>query len=204
MSLIAYIPARGGSKRLPRKNVRKLGQKPVLVHVIEAIHASGLTDKICVSTDDPKTARVANRAGAVVLGLRADRLSDDKTTFLDLFKKDVPRYLEHFHMQKGETSVLFALATAALVQAKVYRLAFKEFKKRNASVLVATDCLSPSLFPDQMSAARRLPDLQVDAGLFYFLDYTKMSRQKVHWFCVRKGLICFPVSSPALPWRLIF
>jgi pseudaminic acid cytidylyltransferase len=76
---LAIIPARGGSKRIPRKNVREFAGKPMVGHAIEAAQHSGLFEHIVVSTDDPDIAAVAKVLGAEVPFLRPARLADDHT-----------------------------------------------------------------------------------------------------------------------------
>ena len=76
---VAVIPARGGSKRIPKKNIRLLQGKPILQWVIESADASGCFDSIVVSTDDPEIAAVARASGALVPFLRPAELSDDHT-----------------------------------------------------------------------------------------------------------------------------
>lgn len=76
---IAIIPARGGSKRIPRKNIRPFLGKPMIAWSIEAAKASGLFEQIIVSTDDEEIAAIAKRAGAQVPFMRPPELSDDFT-----------------------------------------------------------------------------------------------------------------------------
>jgi pseudaminic acid cytidylyltransferase len=76
---IAIIPARGGSKRIPRKNIKDFCGKPLIAYSIEAALQSGLFEKIIVSTDDEEIATVAKRYGADVPFLRPHELSDDFT-----------------------------------------------------------------------------------------------------------------------------
>lgn len=76
---IAVIPARGGSKRIPRKNIRPFGGKPMIAWSIEAALASGCFDRVIVSTDDEEIADVARRYGAEVPYMRPPELSDDHT-----------------------------------------------------------------------------------------------------------------------------
>jgi CMP-N-acetylneuraminic acid synthetase len=76
---LAVIPARGGSKRLPKKNLRELGGKPLLAHSIVAAQESGLFGRIVVSTDSPEIAAAAARYGADVPFLRDAQLADDVT-----------------------------------------------------------------------------------------------------------------------------
>jgi len=76
---IALIPARGGSKRVPRKNVRIFAGRPMIAWAIEAAHAAGIFDYILVSTDDVEIRDVAMAAGAKAPFLRPAELSDDHT-----------------------------------------------------------------------------------------------------------------------------
>ncbi|HWR50095.1 MAG TPA: acylneuraminate cytidylyltransferase family protein [Bryobacteraceae bacterium] len=76
---IAVIPARGGSKRIPRKNVRELCGRPMLLYTIEAALHSGLFARVVVSTDDPEIAALAERSGAEAPFLRDGPLADDYT-----------------------------------------------------------------------------------------------------------------------------
>lgn len=75
---VAIIPARGGSKRIPRKNIRPFHGKPIIAYSIEAAKASGLFDRIVVSTDDTEIADVAIAHGAGLLP-RPPELADDET-----------------------------------------------------------------------------------------------------------------------------
>lgn len=76
---IAVIPARGGSKRIPRKNIRIFAGKPMIAHAIDAAKASGLFDHIVVSTDDQEIAGVARQHGAETPFIRPPELADDFT-----------------------------------------------------------------------------------------------------------------------------
>lgn len=74
---IAIIPARGGSKRIPRKNIKPFCGKPMIAWSIEAAKSSGLFDRIIVSTDDTEIAEVARQWGAEVPFMRPEELSND-------------------------------------------------------------------------------------------------------------------------------
>lgn len=76
---VAIIPARGGSKRIPRKNVKIFAGKPMIAYSIQAAHECGLFDKIVVSTDDEEIAQIARSFGAEVPFMRPRELSDDHT-----------------------------------------------------------------------------------------------------------------------------
>jgi N-acylneuraminate cytidylyltransferase len=77
--IIAIIPARGGSKRIPRKNIRPFASKPIIAYSISAARDCGLFDRIIVSTDDAEIAAVARDCGAETPFVRPPELSDDHT-----------------------------------------------------------------------------------------------------------------------------
>lgn len=79
MKTFALIPARGGSKGIPRKNVKMIAGKPLIVWTIEAALRSSMLDAVVVSTDDPEIADVARSAGALVPFIRPAELAQDHT-----------------------------------------------------------------------------------------------------------------------------
>lgn len=81
---IALIPARGGSKRIPRKNIKEFNGKPIIAYSIEAALASGCFDRIIVSTDDDEIAKVAKQFGAEVPFIRPKDISGDFATTADV------------------------------------------------------------------------------------------------------------------------
>lgn len=76
---IAVIPARGGSKRIPRKNIRDFAGKPMIAHAIDAALASGMFGHVVVSTDDQEIAAIARARGCEVPFMRPAALADDHT-----------------------------------------------------------------------------------------------------------------------------
>lgn len=86
---VAIIPARGGSKRIPRKNVKDFYGKPMIAWSIEAAKASGCFDKIIVSTDDPEIADIARQFGAETPFMRPAALSDDYTGTIPVIRHAV-------------------------------------------------------------------------------------------------------------------
>lgn len=76
---VAIIPARGGSKRIPRKNIKPFAGKPMIVHAIAAAQESGLFGHIVVTTDDPEISEIARNAGAETPFVRPSSLADDHT-----------------------------------------------------------------------------------------------------------------------------
>lgn len=92
MRFLALIAARGGSKRVPRKNVRLLGDKPLIQWTIDLALQIGPSVDVMVSTDDEEIAAVAAAAGAWVPQLRPAHLSDDKATSLDVALHELDFY----------------------------------------------------------------------------------------------------------------
>ena len=83
---IAIIPARGGSKRIPRKNVKEFCGKPMIAYSIEAAIESGCFDRVLVSTDDKEIAAVAEFYGAEVPFIRPSEISDDHATTSEVIR----------------------------------------------------------------------------------------------------------------------
>lgn len=91
---LAIIPARGGSKRIPRKNVKPFAGQPMIVYAIAAAQASGLFDKVIVSTDDPEIREVAEAAGAELPFARPAELADDHTPTVPVIQHAIRACIE--------------------------------------------------------------------------------------------------------------
>lgn len=92
MAAIAIITARGGSKRIPKKNVREFCGKPILAYSIEAALQSGLFDEVMVSTDSAEIAEVAKRCGARVPFMRSEKTSNDYATTNEVLAEVLAEY----------------------------------------------------------------------------------------------------------------
>jgi pseudaminic acid cytidylyltransferase len=92
MGNLCIIPARGGSKRIPRKNIRDFLGKPIIAYSIETALASGLFDEVMVSTDDEEIAEVAKHFGAKVPFMRSKENADDYATLADVIDEVFDRY----------------------------------------------------------------------------------------------------------------
>jgi CMP-N,N'-diacetyllegionaminic acid synthase len=90
-TVLAIIPARGGSKRLPGKNIRSLMGKPLIAWTIEAAQRSGVIDHAIVSTDDETTAKVAEAWGAKVPWMRPAELATDVASSMDVINHVLDR-----------------------------------------------------------------------------------------------------------------
>ncbi|MDN0075826.1 pseudaminic acid cytidylyltransferase [Crenobacter sp. SG2303] len=95
---LAIIPARGGSKRIPRKNIKTFCGKPMIAWSIEAALKSGCFDQVIVSTDDAEIAEVARRYGAAVPFMRPAELSDDHTGTIPVIRHAIEWVNTHDQM----------------------------------------------------------------------------------------------------------
>ncbi len=92
MKKLAMITARGGSKRIPRKNIKEFCGKPIIAYSIEAALASGAFDTVMVSTDDEEIAEVAKQYGAEVPFYRSEKTSNDFATTADVILEVLEEY----------------------------------------------------------------------------------------------------------------
>lgn len=92
MCKIAIITARGGSKRIPRKNIKEFCGKPILAYSIEAARESGLFDTVMVSTDDEEIAGIARQYGAQVPFYRSEKTANDFATTNDVLLEVLAEY----------------------------------------------------------------------------------------------------------------
>ena len=147
---IAVIPARGGSKRIPRKNIKPFCGKPIIAYSIEAALTSRLFDKVVVSTDDEEIASVSLRLGAEIPFVRPAALADDHTGTNAVIKHAI-----QWHKEQGY-AVQYACciyATAPFIQSRYLREGFE--------VLAASDksfAFSATSFPFPIQRAIRIND----------------------------------------------
>lgn len=92
MNNLAIIPARGGSRRIPRKNIKDFLGKPIIAYSIEVALKSGLFEEVMVSTDDEEIAEISKKFGAKVPFMRSDKTSTDFATTLDVIKEVIASY----------------------------------------------------------------------------------------------------------------
>lgn len=186
--MFAYIPARGGSKRVPGKNVKALGGTPVIARTIANLRAAEVFTGIFVSTDDADIRAAAEQAGAKCLDPRARELADDETGFVELIHRDISRYAEAC----GDRDVLLVLATAALVPGRVFRAAVETFSANRPNVLMSAvrypvsplwalqeraDGYWEAVLPEYCyTASKDLPETIADAGLFYGFNLDEMMK----------------------------
>lgn len=179
-SSVALIPARGGSRRIPRKNVRPFLGTPAIERVIATLQRAEIFDQILVSTDDAQIAQISRSAGADVPALRPAALSDDHTTTAEVLRHAIDVWLPHLH----EDALLWGVyPTAVLLKPQTVIEAQAAFLRARPDYLVPVLRYphpverrmrvdqSGFLYPDEPTAlAMRSQDLVPafhDAGQFY-------------------------------------
>lgn len=178
---IAVIPARGGSKRIPRKNIKPFCGKPMIAWSIEAAMASGLFDHIVVSTDDLEIAEVAKQWGAEVPFMRPAELSDDYAG-----TTEVVAHATQWALKQGFAldAVCCIYATAPLVQVDDLKRGLKALTSGAwAYAFSVTDFAAPifrafhehpeggieMFFPEHfLTRSQDFPLALHDAGMFYW------------------------------------
>lgn len=192
MSSIAIITARGGSKRIPKKNIKDFCGKPVIAYSIEAALKSGLFDEVMVSTDSEEIAEIARRYGADVPFMRSEKTSNDWASTLDVLKEVVEKYSE---LGKSFDMLCCIYPTAPFITAEKLKQAKNMMEQAEADSLLPVVRFS---FPPQRgvvinngrvdykypefrsSRSQDLEPLYHDCGQFYFckmdafLQYNRM------------------------------
>ena len=177
---ICIIPARGGSKRIPQKNIKDFLGKPIIVYSIEEALKSKLFDRVIVSTDDKDIAKIAEKFGAEVPFIRPKELSDDFTG-----TNDVVSHAINFLIKQGEKLdyVCCIYATAPFISQKYLIEGFEYLK--NSSKLFAFSVTSfafpiqraikiedgklSMFYPKYLTArSQDLKESYHDAGQFYW------------------------------------
>ena len=123
---LAVIPARGGSKRIPGKNIKDFCGQPMIAYSIQAAQQSGVFDDVIVSTDDEAIAKVARSYGANVPFIRPDSLSDDFTGTRAVTNHAIEQYMKHY--EKPEYCCCI-YATAPFVQSHYLRDGFEKLSR---------------------------------------------------------------------------
>ena len=178
---IGIIPARGGSKRIPGKNIKPFAGKPIIGWVIEAAVTSGLFERIIVSTDDDEIAAVAVEFGAEVPFMRPAELADDHTGIVEVVQHAIA-WLRDENIPVEYVCCM--LATAPFLQPDVLSQALKRLIELQAQYAFSvTDYAFPiqrairinskgrveALWPENIATrSQDLEDVYHDAGQFYW------------------------------------
>ena len=183
MSVIAIITARGGSKRIPKKNIKDFCGKPIIAYSIQAALDSGIFDHVMVSTDDEEIAEIARKYGAEVPFMRSAKTASDFATTRDVLEEVIQKYNE-----MGENIEYFCCIypCAPFITGKKLKDGFALLKEKKASMAhpvirfsfppqrgyILEDGYLKFKFPEFTNAPRTqdLEPMYHDCGQFYFHD----------------------------------
>ncbi|WP_208732132.1 pseudaminic acid cytidylyltransferase [Leptospira perdikensis] len=181
MKNVCIIPARGGSKRIPRKNIKIFAGRPMIGHSILSAIGSGIFDRVIVSTDDPEITSVAKEFGAEVPFIRPAELSDDYTNTTDVISHSI-NWLRNTDLDIKAVCCIYA--TAPFIQVSDLVQAEKIFHSGNweyvfsattfgfpifRSIKKNTDGSIEMFYPEHFNTrSQDLPEAYHDAGQFYF------------------------------------
>jgi pseudaminic acid cytidylyltransferase len=206
MSKVAIIPARGGSKRIPRKNIKDFLGKPVIAYSIETAINSNLFDEVMVSTDDEEIASIAEKYGAKVPFYRSKKNSDDRATTVDVLLEVLGEY-EKLDVKLKTGCCIYP--TAPLLKRQVlldaYNLMMKEqydavfpvvkFSYPIWRSLKLEGSKSAMIWPEHLNTrSQDLADTFHDAGQFYWFFCNTLLENKV-LFGKNAGSIVLPESE---------
>lgn len=133
MKRLAIITARGGSKRIPRKNIKPFLGKPILAYSIEAALDSGLFDEVMVSTEDEEIAEIAKKYGAKVPFYRSEKTAGDFATTNDVLLEVLEEY-KKLGREFEEACCIYP--TAPFVTSGKLKKAMEEFAASDADTLI--------------------------------------------------------------------
>lgn len=194
MSKICIIPARGGSKRIPRKNIKAFLGKPIIAYSIQAALKSNLFEEVMVSTDDFEIAEIAKTYGALVPFMRSAENSDDFSGTFDVIKEVLEFYEKR---NKFFDKACCIYPTAPFVTANKLKEAYSVLSKKKLDsvfpIIKFSYPIQRGLVVDENKRIKirepkylssRSQDLEPvfhDAGQFYFFDIKKIIEQNSLW-----------------------
>jgi N-acylneuraminate cytidylyltransferase len=188
---VAIITARGGSKRIPRKNLKLFLGKPIISYVIEAALRSKVFSEVMVSTDDKEIASLATKFGAKVPFFRSNKSSDNHATTADVILEVLNEY--------NKRNIFFSLAccmypTAPFVTSKLIKESRMLLMSKHADSVIPIVRYGPPIqraikkdirgmisFREPNNAFTRTQDLEPffhDAGQFYWLNIESFKKQR--------------------------
>jgi pseudaminic acid cytidylyltransferase len=191
MAVLAVIPARGGSKRIPKKNIKHFHGKPMISYAIAGAAACNLFDKIVVSTDSREIAGVAERYGAEAPFLRPKELADDFTPTAPVLL----HALEQLHGLDMEYEFLCCIyPTAVFIRPQYILEGYHLIRGEKASTVFSVTSYSFPIFralkieeggwmkmfwPEhELTRSQDLPEAYHDAGQFYWLNVSEFKRSQ--------------------------
>lgn len=192
MKNIAIIPARGGSERIPRKNIKPFMGKPIIAYSIEATLQSGLFDEVVVSTDDEEIAETACKYDAQVPFMRSAEMSNDYAGTDDVILEVLGKYKEQG--REFET-VCCIYSTAPFVTPERLQEAYGKMNSEIDSVFTCVAYSYPvqrslhivdgrigMVYPEYRHArSQDLEPIYHDAGQFYFSRIDSFVKSRIFW-----------------------
>ena len=188
LDCVAIIPARGGSKRIPRKNIKDFLGKPIIAYSIEAALKSGIFAEVMVSTDDEEIAEIAKKYGASVPFLRSKENSNDFATTIDVLVEVLTYYQSKSSPTGGGGGCCCIYPTAPFVTPEILQKSYQMLQNEGFDSVYPVQKFS---FPPQRSVvfegnklhwqspenalvrSQDLTPMYHDAGQFYFFKTDK-------------------------------
>ncbi len=188
--VIAIIPARGGSKRIERKNIKDFCGHPIIKYSIDAAKKAGLFDDVIVSTEDSEIARVAKKLGASIPSLRSAVNASDQSTLADVLIEEIGK------LEKREVApeyICLVVPTAPTISEKEIAEGLKVLKKTNADSVMSVCEFSEPIgralkienglvrMINSKNKFKRTQDLEkkyFDAGRFYWIKTQAFKKNK--------------------------
>lgn len=177
---VAIIPARGGSKRIPRKNIKDFCGKPMIAYSIEAALESKLFDRVIVTTDDEEIASVAKKYGAEIPFMRPKELSDDFTPTIPV----IAHAIEQLQREAPVNIACCIYATAPFIQSRFLKEAYGSLVQNGSAYSFSATSFSfpiqraikldedrhvEMFYPEHFNTrSQDLEEAYHDAGQFYF------------------------------------
>lgn len=200
MKNLCIIPARGGSKRIPRKNIKDFLGRPIIAYSIDAALQSGLFDEVMVSTDDEEIAEVARQYGANVPFMRSAETSNDFATTADVIIEVIDKYKE---MNEEFDTVTCIYSTAPFVTPSRLCEAFAMLNEDIDSVFTCVGFSYPvqrglhivdgkisMTNPEYINTrSQDLEPIYHDAGQFYISTIDSFRANRSFWGANTAGLV---------------
>ncbi len=133
MRTLAIITARGGSKRIPRKNIKEFCSKPIIAYSIEAALKSGVFDEVMISTEDKEIAQISEGFGAKVPFFRSEKTASDYATTADVLLEVLDEY-EKMDMHFDMACCIYP--TAPFITSERLKEAVETLRKSDADTLI--------------------------------------------------------------------
>lgn len=190
MKNIAIITARGGSKRIPKKNIKEFMGKPMIAYAIDACLESGIFDEIMVSTDCNEIAEISKKYGAKIPFLRSEKTANDFATTYEVLEEVINEYKKN---DEEFDNICCVYPCVPFLNPKSLIEAYAKFREKNASAIIPVckypvpiewamkiedDYLVPNDRGAQNIRSQDIISKYFDAGMFYFCKTNIMLKCK--------------------------